>query len=123
MEISFRKRRLEKVFNSEKLLKKTYNEPMAKTIMMRMRVLLKADNLDMVPTEKPERRHPLLGDRKGQFAVDLVYPHRLVFEPNHNPVPFKEKPADSPMGKTKAGREIDLEQVTAITVIEVVDYH
>ena len=123
MEISFKKRKLGKDFNSEKLLKKAYNEPMAKAIMKRMRVLLTAKNLGMVPAKKPERRHQLDGDRKGQFAVDLVHPHRLVFEPNHTPVPLKEKPADSPKGKPKAGKEIDLARVTAITIIEVVDYH
>ena len=33
------------------------------------------------------RPHPLRGDRKGQFALDLHGGVRLVFEPNHNPVP------------------------------------
>ena len=38
-------------------------------------------------TDPPERRHELSGNRKGQFAVDLKHPQRLIFEPNHNPLP------------------------------------
>ena len=45
------------------------------------------------------------------FAIDLVHPFRLVFEPNHDPLP-----------RRKDGG-IDLEQVTAIKILEVVDYH
>ena len=48
---------------------------------------------------------------KGNNAVDLVHPHRLVFAPNHEPVP------------KKCDGGIDLDKVTSIIVIEVVDYH
>lgn len=34
--------------------------------------------------------HPLAGNRAGQFAVDLDGGRRLVFEPDHDPVPCKE---------------------------------
>lgn len=65
----------------------------------------------MVPTIPPVRRHLLSGGRGGQYAVDLVHPHRLVFEPTHDPVP-----------RTTDGG-IDIDRVTAITIMEVVDYH
>ncbi len=70
-----------------------------------------APNLAAVPTDKPVRRHLLKGNRAGQFAVDLVHPYRLVFKPNHAPVPLREDGG------------IDTERVTAITIIDVVDYH
>lgn len=44
------------------------------------------------------RCHQLRADRKGQFAVDLVNPFRLVFE--------------------KIGEEIQI-----VKVLEIVDYH
>lgn len=84
---------------------------MAKTIKMRMAVLKNARTLYLVPTTKPDRRHQLHADRDEQYAVDLVHPHRLVFEPDHNPIPRKEDGG------------VDTEQVTAITIIEVIDYH
>lgn len=79
--------------------------------MNRLAVLKAARALALVPATPPDRRHQLRGDRDEQFAVDLVHPHRLVFEANHDPIPRKED------------QGIDLEQVTAITIINVIDYH
>ena len=111
MDIAFRTRKLEKTFNSAGELQKAYGARMAKAIMNRLAVLMAARTLALVPTTPPDRRHQLRGDRDEQFAVDLVHPHRLVFEPNHDPLPRKDDGG------------IDVEQVTAITIIEVIDYH
>lgn len=88
-----------------------YGDKNAKRITIRMAVLSAAPNLAAVPTSKPDRRHQLKGDRHGQFAVDIVHPFRLVFCPNHDPVP-----------RTEDGG-IDLFRVTAIEILEVEDYH
>lgn len=111
MDIAFATRRLEKIFAHRKSLVRTYGERMAKTIMNRMAVLMNAQNLEMVPHTKPTRRHQLTGDREGDFAVDLVHPMRIIFRPNHDPIP-----------KTEDGG-IDIAYVTAIEILEVVDYH
>ena len=111
MEIAFRTRKLERTFNEADALQKTYGARMARVIMMRMAVLKAARSLAAVPVTPPERRHQLGGDRDEQFAVDLVHPHRLVFAANHEPVPRRDDGG------------IDAEQVTAITVLDVVDYH
>ena len=111
MDIAFKTRKLERVFNSERALKATYGSRMARTITIRLAVLRNARDLAMVPTTPPERRHRLSGKRSGQYAVDLVHPHRLVFQPNHDPVP------------RLADGGIDAGQVTAITIVEVTDYH
>lgn len=111
MDIAFRTRKLEKTFNSAGELQKAYGARIAKAIMIRLAVLKAARTLDLVPTTPPDRRHQLRGDRDEQFAVDLVHPRRLVFEPNHDPLPRKDDGG------------IDVEQVTAITIIDVVDYH
>ena len=111
MEITFRQRRLQKIFNSSKDLERNYGQRVARVIRNRLAVLGNAKNLSLVPSNKPERLHQLTSNRRGQFAVDLVHPLRLVFEPNHDPVP-----------EAREGG-IDREMVTAITIIEVVDYH
>ena len=111
MDIAFRTRKLARAFNSASELQKAYGIRMAKTIMKRLAVLRAARNLGLVPSTPPDRRHQLRGDRDEQFAVDVVHPHRLVFEINHDPVPRKEDGG------------IDLEQVTAITITDVIDYH
>ena len=111
MDIAFRTRKLERTFNSADALQKAYGTRMARMIMNRLAVLKAARALALVPTTPPERRHQLHGDRDEQFAVDLVHPRRLVFEPNHEPLPRRDD------------RGIDTEQVTAITIIAVIDYH
>ena len=111
MNIFFKTRKLAKACNSERELRKQYGERMAKTIAMRLAVLKHARTLSMVPTTPPERRHRLAGKRKAQYAVDLVHPHRLVFEPRRS----SSAPNDAEDG--------DAGGVTAITVIEITDYH
>ncbi len=59
----------------------------------------------------PGRLHPLIGDRAGQFSLDLKHPHRLLLEPVGDPVPRL------PDGGIDAGK------VTAIRVIGVEDTH
>jgi proteic killer suppression protein len=111
VEITFRTRKLEKTFNSASALRKAHGDRMAKTVAMRLAVLRAAGTLSMVPTTPPERRHQLRRDRDEQYAVDLIHPYRLVFEPNHQPLPRKEDGG------------LDTDQVSAITIMEVIDYH
>jgi len=57
------------------------------------------------------RFHDLIGNRKGQFSVDVKDPYRLVFEPANDPIPRDE-----------AGG-IALDQVTIVRLLEVVNTH
>lgn len=59
----------------------------------------------------PGKFHPLVGDRAGQFAMTVSASHRLIFVPDHNPVPM------TPDGG------IDRDQITRVRILEVVDYH
>ena len=111
MDITFRTRRLGRIFSSERLLRREYGDLMARTIRRSLNVLEGADNLTEVSVLPPFRRHLLSGDRAGQYAIDLVHPYRLVFEPSHEPIPLLEDGG------------IDAFRVTAIEIIEVVDYH
>ena len=111
MEATFRNRKLQWTFNSDKALRRAYGDSVARRIRTRLAVLKNAANLARVPTNPPERRHALIGNRKGQYAVSLDKRNRMVFIPNHDPVPLKEDGG------------VDLESVTAITILEVVDYH
>lgn len=53
----------------------------------------------------------LTGDRSGQFAVHVTGPLRLVFVPDHEPVPRLDDGG------------IDQGAVTCIRILEIVDYH
>ena len=111
MDIAFRTRKLETTFNSTKALHRAYGSRRAKVIMMRLAILKAAKTLEQVPATPPDRRHQLRGDRDEQYAVDLVHPYRLIFEPNRDPLPRKDDGG------------IDTQQVSAITIMEVIDYH
>ena len=111
MEISFKSKKLKKVIEDEKALQRNYGERMARSIMMRMGVLHAASTLAEVPIDRPDRCHQLTKDRDEEFAVDLVHPKRLVFEVDYDPIP------------RKGDGGIDKEGATAITIIEIVDYH
>lgn len=110
MVIVFATTKMEKVFNSAKELNRKYGKQ-AQKIMIRMGSLRAAANLSQVPKVPPDRCHELSEGRPGQFAVDLIHPFRLVFEPAEVPVPRK----------TDGG--IDLAMVTKIRILDVEDYH
>ena len=110
MEIEFSGSKLERVCNDSRLLQKEYGHQ-APVIMRRLAVLRAAPNLATVPVDKPERRHELVGNRKGTFAVDLKHPFRLIFEPAEDPVPRKDDGG------------IDLQRVDSIRILQIEDYH
>lgn len=57
------------------------------------------------------RPHPLKGGRLGQFSVDLHGAVRLVFEPDHVPVP------------RNADKSIAWNQVNKVRIVFIGDYH
>ncbi|WP_449417638.1 hypothetical protein [Phormidium nigroviride] len=81
---------------------------MAKKLKARLADLIAASSVTELVAGHP---HPLTGDLAGKFALDLVHPKRLVFEPEHDPIP-----------RTEDGG-IDWSQVTRINIIWIGDYH
>ena len=110
MDISFKSVKLRKAFESERSLKKEYGQ-LSKAILARIALFESVQCLNDVPIQKPARRHQLTGDRDELYAVDLGRLYRLVFEVDNEPVPRKDDGG------------IDLKQVTAVKIMEVVDYH
>lgn len=114
MEISFKTQKLAKIFNVQKQLIKTYGPRQAAKIQVRLAALRAAGNLGdfWPPYNPPERCHELTeGKRKGQLSMDIVHPYRLLFVPDHKPLPEREEGG------------LDWWQVTAIVIIEVEDTH
>ena len=111
MDIQFASAKLERIFNSQQQLLKTFGKETAKKIGVRMSVLRSAPTLNTVPTKRPDRCHPLKGDRKGEYAVDLNQPFRLVFEPAGDQL------------AVKGDGSVDTTAVTVIRILRVEDYH
>jgi proteic killer suppression protein len=80
----------------------------AKKLRTRLADLQAAANVTELLSGRP---HPLKGDRKGQFAVDLARGRRLVFIPTEDPPPKRKD------------NTTDWSLVTAVTVVFIGDYH
>ncbi len=111
MEVSFETHQLDRLFHSESDLTRAYGKRRAQSILARLNALRRFATLAQVPTTLPFRRHQLTGNRDEQYAVDIDRKNRLVFAPDHDPIPRR---ADG-------GIAIDL--VTAIVITEMIDYH
>ena len=57
-----------------------YGKQMAEKIHMRIDEIRASDSVELMIQFKIGKYHSLTGERKGQYAVDLVQPFRLVFE-------------------------------------------
>jgi len=111
MEIGFSKAKLAKLCNSESKLRGEYGPRMALLIQLRLIELHDAEDLSVMRSLPGPRCHELTQDRDGQLAVDLVHPYRLIFRPDHDPLPLKDDGG------------LDWSQVTRIEIVEITDYH
>ncbi|ESU34097.1 hypothetical protein G3A_02845 [Bacillus sp. 17376] len=111
MDIYYTSNKLAKICNDQSLMDRKWGVDNAKKIRRRLNELAAANHLAEIPHTPPPRRHQLTGKKAGQFAVDIQQPQRIIFEPDHDPVPLSE---DGGM---------DLTKITSIIILEVEDYH
>lgn len=78
MEIEFRTQTLRKICTIAAEARKKLSQEMAAKIQQRMNEIRSADSVEMMVQFGIGNCHPLHGDRKGQYALDLVQPFRLV---------------------------------------------
>jgi proteic killer suppression protein len=108
MEIDFKDKTLKDLCEQASLAQRKLGTQVARKLQARLADLMAASAVTELRAGRP---HPLTGDRAGQFALDLVHPQRLVFEPAHNPVP-----------QTEDGG-IAWSRVTRVCIIWMGDYH
>ena len=111
MEVSFASNKLQKICSNAKKMRGELGGRCAEELEECLFELKAAETLADMRSLPHARCHELSGDRKGQFAVDLEHPKRLIFEPDHTPRP------------TKPDGGLDWQQVTKVVVLEIVDYH
>lgn len=110
MKISFKNRKLEKQLTNSKELSKSFGK-YARNVNQRLQELIAAENLSIMRTLPAARCHELTGDRKGELAVSISGNYRLIFRPDHDPLPRKD---DGGLNWVK---------VTKIQINEIADYH
>ncbi len=98
MDITYKSNKIKRVCTEANIAERTYGTEMAEKLHMRIDEITAADTVEMMIQFHIGRCHPLTQNRKGQYAVDLVHPYRLVFE--------------------KIVNEIQI-----VNILEIVDYH
>ena len=79
MQIHYRTTKLKRICENAEEARKTYGSNMADKIQMRISELSVAESVEFLLKYNIGRCHLLKGNRKGQYAMDLVHPYRLVF--------------------------------------------
>ena len=98
LEVTYKNNKIGKICTDAKTAERAYGREMADKIHQRIDELHAADTVEMMIQWHIGRCHPLTQNRKGQYAMDLIHPFRLVFE--------------------KKGEEIQI-----ANILEIVDYH
>jgi plasmid maintenance system killer protein len=111
MVIVYKTTKFEKECNEAKLMVRKHGQPRAKLLQKRLTELRAAAVLEDIRTLPQARCHELRENRKGELAVDLDHPYRLIFEPADEPIP------------TKPDGGLDWTKVTTIRILGIEDYH
>lgn len=86
LNVIYKTNKLERICTNASVAQKEYDQEMAGKISQRIGELKAAVSVEMLVQFQIGRCHPLKGNRKGEFAMDLVHPFRLVFEKNGNDI-------------------------------------
>lgn len=111
MRIEYKSRAMQKVCTSEKEMKRRYGTVRAKLLQRRLNEIENAPNLAVLQKLPGANCHLLRADRKGQWAVSLDGAYRLVFAPDHDPLPVHDS------------GELNVAAITNVLVLELIDYH
>jgi proteic killer suppression protein len=110
MDIIVNNKKLRKILEDENKIRKKYGIDMAEKIMQRIDDMKCAENLEIL-MKLPGNHHPLTGDRKGQFACNLVQPYRLIYRPANDTLPIDDN------------GNLIYSEITIVEILEIVDYH
>lgn len=98
MEIEYRSSRIRKVCTNAHEAELKHGIKMAAVIHQRIDEISASPSIEMLVQYRIGRCHPLKGNRKEQYAMDLIQPYRLIFE--------------------KKGSSAEVARIT-----EIIDYH
>ena len=110
MNIEYSNNKLEKQLSDASQIKRAFGL-LARKVQQRKGEIIDAPNLAVLMKIPAANCHPLHGDRKGEWAVDISPNHRMIFEIAHDPIPVKEDGA------------VNTILVTDIRIIGTGDYH
>ena len=104
MELSFKDKKLKKIYEDDQALKIKYGDLQSKRIIQRINELLSAENLFDISKLPQVRLHSLSGKFKKCFALDILHPYRIIITYQN-------------------GDPADLKSINKIEILEIIDYH
>jgi proteic killer suppression protein len=110
MEIDYANSRIKRDCCTFAAMKKNFGERRAEILNTRLKQLEEVSCLEEI-RDAPGQWHELTQNRKGQIAASVGQGHRLIVAPSEDPPP------------TKPDGGLDWPNITAVTIIEIVDYH
>lgn len=108
MEIHYLDEKLETLCTDDRKAQRELGKDGFKKLRRRLADLEAARSLGDLPAGRP---HPLQGDRKGQFALDLNGGNRLVLEPADDPPPVD------------GDGNLEWKKVRSVRIVFIGDYH
>lgn len=79
MEVRFRTKKLEKQYQNHKEAERAYGQEVARKYIQRINIVKQARNIEELKALPGLRCHPLKGNRRGQWAINLTGFYRLIF--------------------------------------------
>lgn len=110
MEVFYKNKHLQRCAEDGKYSVRNLGPVRSEKYIRRVGDLCDAETLEEV-RNLPGHYHELTGDRKGQWAVSLDGPYRLIFEPHEKPIPIDED-----------GKYIWVE-IKGVELLEINNYH
>lgn len=98
LQVEYKNKQIAKICTNIHEAEKKHGREMAEKVHLRIKQILATPSVEILIQYRIGRCHQLKGRRKEQYAMDLVHPHRLIFE--------------------KKGNEIQI-----ACIMEIVDYH
>lgn len=86
MQIRYKNNKLKEVCTNINKAEKKHGTEMAEKIHLRIKQISAATSVEMLLQYRIGRCHLLKGNRKEQYAMDLVHPYRLIFEKEGNKI-------------------------------------
>lgn len=80
MEITYKNCAIKKICGDVQVAEKKFGRKMANKIHRRIDQIAAAQTVEELIQFRVGRCHLLIGDRKGEYAMDLVHPMRLIFK-------------------------------------------
>lgn len=79
MQVTYKTKKIEKICTDAYLASRKYGSQMAEIIQIRIDQISSFPNVEEMIQFRIGRCHTLTNNRKGQYAVDLIHPYRLIF--------------------------------------------